>query len=454
MSAAGPFEGRTSFDRPQAWEDHTSKIPVVIIGAGPAGLTAALELLRRSPDHLPIVVEALDQVGGLARTVRHRGNGLDIGGHRFFSKVDWVMDWWREILPVPDAMRDYRPGADPSDNLDRADALAAAAPQRALLVRPRLSRILYLRKFFDYPISLSARTIANLGALRVARIGASYAKARLMPVRPERNLEDFFVNRFGRRLYETFFRDYTEKVWGVKCTEISPEWGAQRIKGLSISKAIAHALRRAFHRGPGDVAQKGTETSLIEKFLYPKYGPGQMWEVVAEQVRERGALIHLSTTLVALRRNDRRIVAVVCEDAGGAPREIRCDAVISTMPIKDLAAALDPPPPQDVAAVASGLCYRDFITIGVLLARLRPSKYVRRGRANNLFPDTWVYVQEPDVLVGRLQIFNNWSPAMVADAERIWIGLEYFCNEGDALWSRSDDELQRLARRELVALHL
>ena len=429
-----------------------SALPVVIVGAGPAGLTAALELLRRSPAERPIVVEALDQVGGLARTVRHNGNGLDIGGHRFFSKVAWVTNWWREILPLSSAMEAYRPGHDPSDNLRAADALAAAEPAQALLVRPRLSRILYLRKFFDYPISLSARTLRNLGAPRVARIVASYVRTRIAPVRPERNLEDFFVNRFGRRLYETFFRDYTEKVWGVRCRDISPEWGAQRIKGLSIAKAARHALRTTLGRSSRDLAQRGTETSLIERFLYPKHGPGQMWECVAERVRAAGGEILLSTCLCRVERSGARVRSVTCEGPGGERREIACRALVSTMPIKDLARALDPAPPGDVAAVANGLCYRDFITIGVLLARLRPSGFVRSGFANNLVPDTWIYVQEPDVRMGRLQVFNNWSPSMVADPDRIWLGLEYFCTEGDDLWSMDDDALRQLARRELVEL--
>jgi protoporphyrinogen oxidase len=428
---------------------------LLVIGAGPAGLTAALELQRRASDWRPIVIEALDQVGGLARTVRHNGNRMDIGGHRFFSKVDWVMDWWREILPVGPGMDEFAPAADPSANLDRADALAASAPERSLLVRPRLSRILHWRKFFDYPITLSASTLANLGPARILRVLASYARARLFPVRPEKNLEDFFINRFGRHLYETFFKDYTEKVWGVDCREISPDWGAQRVKGLSITRAVGHALRKLAKSGAGDLAQKEVETSLIEKFLYPKRGPGQMWEVVAEMIAARGGEIRLGTRLVGLRREGDRLSAAVVESAATATREaIACDAVISTMPIKDLAAALDPPPPPEVLEIASGLAYRDFITVGVLLARLTPSAQVRRGFDNNLVPDTWIYIQESDVRVGRLQIFNNWSPGLVADPKRIWIGLEYFCSEGDELWQRSEDELKALARSEIVKLGL
>jgi protoporphyrinogen oxidase len=418
-------------------------------------LTAALELLRRSGEFTLVVVEALDQVGGLARTVRHHGNRMDIGGHRFFSKVDWVMDWWRDILPIPAEMATFVPMRDPSASLDVADALAARAPEKSLLLRPRLSRIYHLRKFFDYPISLSARTLRSLGPARIVKTGFSYARASLFPISPEKNLEDFLINRFGRHLYLTFFKDYTEKVWGVQCAEISPEWGAQRIKGLSITRAIAHALRKMTKGISGDVGQKNVETSLIEKFLYPKFGPGQMWETVAASVGALGGTVLLSTKLVELIQSGDRIVGAVCQNAGtGERHEIACDAVISSMPIKDFALALRPSPPADVLDIATGLAYRDFITVGVLLAKLRPNAHVRRGFANNMFPDTWIYIQESDVKVGRVQIFNNWSPEMVADKAKIWIGLEYFCSEGDDLWRRSEEDLASLAIHELARLDL
>ncbi len=413
---------------------------VVIIGAGPAGLTAALELLRVSGMQ-PIVLESLDDVGGISRTINHRGNRMDIGGHRFFSKSDWVMDWWRTILPLA-----------PQEAADGMSVMPDG--DRHFLVRPRLSRIYFLRKFFDYPISLSAGTMRNLGVRRLARIGFSYLYASVCQRKPERNLEDFFINRFGGELYRTFFRDYTEKVWGVPCGEISPEWGAQRIKGLSVRKAIGHALRKVLRGSSSGVAQKGVNTSLIERFLYPKYGPGQMWQVVAEMVREAGGEIRHGLTVTELRQEAGQVVAVIAEDREGRTVELACDFVISTMAVRDLILGLSPPAPDQVREVAAGLCYRDFITVGVLVRRLQPSRGSLPGHPANLIPDTWVYIQEPDVRLGRLQIFNNWSPAMVSDPATVWLGLEYFCQEGDDLWRLSDEEMGRFAIAELARIDL
>lgn len=413
---------------------------VIIIGAGPAGLTAALELLRRS-DFQPVVLEALDDVGGISRTINYKGNRMDIGGHRFFSKSDWVMDWWREILPVVS-----KPGT------DRPEDLVGHVPseERVMLLRPRLSRIYFLRKFFDYPVSLSAQTMKNLGPLRLARIGLSYVVASIFQRKPERNLEDFFINRFGGELYRTFFKDYTEKVWGVPCRDINPEWGAQRIKGLSVTRALVHAAGKLFAGKGEGIAQKGTSTSLIERFLYPKYGPGQMWQVVAEMVRARGGQVLHGYRVRRLLIENGRVVAVEAEpSAGGEARRFDCGHVISTMPVRDLVLGMDPPAPEAVRRVAEGLMYRDFITIGVLVKRLRRSKYTPPGAKGNLVPDTWIYIQEPDVKIGRLQIFNNWSPALVKDPDTVWLGLEYFCNEGDDLWRMDDASLGRLAIEEL-----
>lgn len=421
----------------------TAKTPrVIIIGAGPAGLTAALELCRKS-DIRPIVLEALEEVGGLSRTVEFRGNRMDIGGHRFFSKSDWVMDWWREILPpaVPP------PGTAPVNYVP--------AEERVMLLRSRLSRIYFLRRFFDYPISLSAQTMKNLGIWRLVKIGISYARANFFPRHPERNLEDFFVNRFGGELYQTFFKDYTEKVWGVPCREISPEWGAQRIKGLSVWRALVHAAKKMMSGNKGGVAQKKTETSLIEKFLYPKYGPGQMWHVVTEQIKQAGGEIRHHAVVCGIEYDAGRIRTVCFRDQRTDEiHTLPCDHVISTMPVKDLFASLQPQPPEAVRSVAEGLMYRDFITVGVLARKLRKSRYTPPDSNCNLLPDNWIYIQEPDVQVGRLQIFNNWSPALVKDPDTVWLGMEYFCQEGNALWQLSDADMGKLAVAELEKISL
>ena len=427
--------------------------PTIIIGAGPAGLTAALELVRHG-QHNIIVLESLDDVGGLARTINHHGNRMDIGGHRFFSKSNWVMDWWRQIIPVPREVEAFQPINEPSQDLAEADRLAQQTPEHSMLVRPRLSRIYYLRKFFDYPISLSQRTLFNLGMARTLKIGLSYLAVRLHPIQPEKNLEDFLINRFGRTLYHTFFKEYTEKVWGVQCQQISPEWGAQRIKGLSITKALVHAIRKVFNRLRNDVAQKEVETSLIERFLYPKYGPGQMWQTVARQVTDAGVKIIKSAKVTGIRLEGSRVVAVSYTDQTGQSIEVGADCVISSMPIKDLIQAFSPAPPVDILKIANGLCYRDFITIGMLVKKLRPTNYIRAGFSNNLVPDTWIYIQEPGVKIGRLQIFNNWSPGLVSDSDLIWLGLEYFCTEGDELWEMSELDLRKLACDEMSQLDL
>lgn len=437
----------------------------LIIGAGPAGLTAAYELLDRT-DVLPIVVEATGDIGGISRTVCHRGNRMDIGGHRFFSKSDRVMQWWLNILP--------RQGAPARDDLELGRAVEQAttvrqrplrspmaitrpAPNperedRVMLARSRLSRILFLRKFFDYPITLSRRTVANLGWRRMARIGASYIHARLFLPRPVVTLEDFFIRQFGRELYETFFRDYTAKVWGRPCREIPADWGAQRVKGLSLSKAVGHALQRLTRRTP-DGDQKGVETSLIESFLYPKFGPGQLWETVAAQVREQGGQLYLHTQAEKLLTAGKRVTGLkVIDTRSGERRMIAADYVLSSMPIRDLVAGFAEPPPDAVRRTATALPYRDFITVGVLARRLRLANDTTRPTLNGLVPDNWIYIQEPDVRVGRLQIFNNWSPYLVADPDTVWLGMEYFCNEGDALWRQPDDAFARLAVAELAQI--
>jgi protoporphyrinogen oxidase len=419
----------------------------VIAGAGPAGLTAALELLRRT-DITPIVIEADPQVGGISKTINYRGNRMDLGGHRFFSKSAWVMRWWQEILPVAaaetqqtGALRVHYQGQ--SHELT-PESVAPASSDAVMLVRKRLSRIFYRRRFFDYPLTLNASTVRNLGFVEAIRIGLSYGRAHLNPRTPEKSLEDFLINRFGNRLYRTFFKDYTEKVWGVPCDGISAEWGAQRIKGLSLAKAFAHALKSPF-RNSSDTAQNGTETSLIERFLYPKFGPGQMWEEVARRVAMLRGAVHLRQRVVSLEHVADKIVSVdVFDEISGAVRRIACDHFISTMPVRDLVAMLRPEDSR-VAQIAANLPYRSFMTAGLLLRSMR-------GRPTP--SDNWVYIQEPDVRIGRLQIFNNWSPALVADPNTVWLGLEYFCDQGDDLWAMGDEEFLNFAGGELEKIGL
>jgi protoporphyrinogen oxidase len=424
----------------------------IIIGAGPAGLTAAHELLTRTGIR-PIVLEKGDYLGGLCRTVNYKGNRMDIGGHRFFSKSDRVMDWWLKILPL--VTNGQGPAAIKYHQMERrvspSESLKNGSGDRVMILRPRKSRIYFLRRFFDYPIRLSKDTLLKLGLWRTLRIAASYLRSALFPLREEKTLEEFFVNRFGRELYLTFFKSYTEKVWGVPCTQISAEWGAQRIKGLSIWSTLMHALRKTSRNGAKDISQKDTETSLIEQFLYPKFGPGQMWEEVARQVREMGGEIHTGLNVTGLRTKNWTVSGVEAVHAEtGERRVFEGDYFFSTAPVKELIRALDVPPPGNVREVSEGLVYRDFITVGLLVRSLKIHEETPQGK--KLIADNWIYVQEPDVLIGRLQIFNNWSPHMVADPNTVWLGLEYFCNESDEIWSLPKEKMAELAKQELIKI--
>ncbi len=433
------------------------KKSAVIVGAGPAGLTTALELLRRS-DITPQVFEFDTQVGGISKTVVYRGNRMDLGGHRFFSKSDWVMRWWQEILPIAPGQTEFSADRRLTYQGQSRDivpaALAPASSDAVMLVRRRLSRIFYRRRFFDYPLKLNTNTLTNMGLLETLRIGLSYGQSQMIKRSPENSLEDFFVNRFGDRLYRTFFKDYTEKVWGVPCEEIAAEWGAQRIKGLSVTRAVAHALTSPF-RSSADTSQKQTETSLIERFLYPKLGPGQMWEEVARQIGLRGGAIHLRHRIVGIERNGSAITAVTVRDeVSGESRRVPCDYLISTMPVRDLTAMLQPDD-DAVIRVADRLPYRDFMTVGLLVKRMNTTGV--KGAAtskNGMPPDNWIYVQEPDVKIGRLQVFNNWSPALVSNPDTIWLGLEYFCREGDEHWSMENGRFIDFAAAELEKIGL
>jgi protoporphyrinogen oxidase len=416
----------------------------IIIGAGPAGLTAAYELLTRTQIK-PIVLEKGACMGGISRTVNYRGNRIDIGGHRFFSKSDRVMEWWLKMLPLEASAEG--PAAIRYHGMETEVTPSAAGPDPAaadsvMLLRGRKSRIYYLRRFFDYPISLSKNTLLNLGLWRTLKIGVSYVHSALFPIKNEKTLEQFFINRFGRELYGTFFKSYTEKVWGVPCDKISAEWGAQRIKGLSIWATLTHAVKKVFKSGGGDIGQKSTETSLIEQFMYPKFGPGQMWDEVARRVKEMGGEIHTGCKAERLITDGWRVKALE------TPQGIfEGDYFFSTAPVQEIMRAFDVAPPKNVLEVSDGLVYRDFITVGLLLRSLRIHDHTPQGE--QLVRDNWIYIQEPDVQIGRLQIFNNWSPFMVADSANVWLGLEYFCNDTDEIWKLSDAQMVALAMEEL-----
>lgn len=443
-----------------------SQKTAIIIGAGPAGLTAAYELLDKT-DIKPIIYEMTEDIGGISKTVHYKGNRIDIGGHRFFSKNDRVMEWWQNIMPLQGA-----PAKDDSV-LDRKVPLATECKKRGIkqkesikisapdpenedkvmLNRGRLSRIYFLRKFFNYPITLNSNTIMNLGALRMIKIGLSYVKIAISPIKDEKTLEDFYINRFGRELYSTFFDDYNVKLWGVPCSEIAPDFGAQRVKGLSITKVITHAVKSKFSKD-SSIEQKKVETSLIEQFMYPKFGPGQIWEEVARIITENGGEIHFNHEAVGIKHNGENVKEIKVKDHSTSEiKTIEGDYFFSTMPVKDLINSIEDVP-SDVHEIANGLLYRDFITVGLLLEKLKIKNETKQKTINDIVPDNWIYIQERDVKLGRLQIFNNWSPYLLEDDSKSWIGLEYFCSEGDELWNASDDEFTSFAVDELAKIDI
>ncbi|MBP7508618.1 MAG: NAD(P)/FAD-dependent oxidoreductase [Prolixibacteraceae bacterium] len=435
------------------------KETALIIGAGPAGLTAAYELITKT-DILPIIIEKTSDVGGISKTIVHNGNRIDIGGHRFFSKSYVVMNWWQNILPLQGSNSNdekvidvyYRKsksriklnpqGPDP----DKTD--------RVMLIRNRVSRVFYLKKFFDYPITINSTTLFNLGFFRIFKIGFSYLWIKVHPVKNIQSLEDFFISRFGKELYKTFFKDYTEKVWGVPCTEIPADWGAQRIKELSVTKALKHALRSLW-RKQSSIEQKDTETSLIENFMYPKLGPGQMWETVLETIEKKGGKIIRNAEVTELTLNGKQISQIGYIDQKTQEKHLLTgDYFFSSMPVKDLIHSFTNKVPNEVRKVSEGLMYRDFITVGLLLTKLKIKNKTGIKVLNDLIPDCWIYIQEHNVKVGRLQVFNNWSPYLLKDPGKVWIGLEYFCNEGDSLWEMEDNEFITFAINELHSIEI
>lgn len=427
------------------------KKTVLIVGAGPAGLTAAYELLRQGQDkYRVIVIDESTQVGGLSKTIFYKGNRIDLGGHRFFSKSAAVNALWEEILPMQGS-----PSWD-DIKLERSIPLSPNGPDPektdlVMLHRNRISRIYFLRKFFDYPISIKFQTFANMGLRRTVRSGFGYL-ASCIHKRPVNSLEDFYINRFGRPLYSMFFEGYTEKLWGVHPSKIAPDWGAQRVKELSLMGALINAITKPFRKADAKV-----ETSLIESFAYPKHGPGHLWETMADLVREMGGEIRLQTRFISAERDgsdrDAPIVSADVEDiASGARITIPCEVLVSSMPVCDLYAGV-PNLDEDARAAALALPYRDFMTVGLLVNRLAISNQTALKTIGNIVPDCWIYIQENDVKIGRLQIFNNWSPYMLKDPEHtVWLGLEFFCREGDDMWTMSDADFTKLAKDELVKI--
>ncbi len=424
----------------------------VIIGAGPAGLTAAYELIKNT-DIKPIVFEASNDIGGISKTVNYKGNRIDIGGHRFFSKSDVVMKWWNDILPIEDTpiskefILKYRgqesalkgsKGPDPKKTDD------------VMLVRSRLSRIYYGRKFYNYPISLSKETISNLGFKKIVKIGFGYLATKFHKV-DESNLEGFYVNRFGRELYNTFFASYTEKLWGVPPKEIDSSWGAQRVKGLSISKVLLNAIKP---KKKADIAQKNVETSLIESFLYPKLGPGHMWETVAKLVEKGGGEVVKNHVITKIHAKQGKIVAVdVLDTKTQKTKKITGDYFFSTMPVSELVASIDGVDvSKNIQKIAAGLPFRDFITVGILANELKIKNQTERKTKNDIVPDNWIYIQEPDVRVCRLQVFNNWSPYLIKDPSKVWVGMEYVVSEKDDIWQMSDKDMAQFGVDELAKI--
>lgn len=430
--------------------DSNHKI-AVIAGAGPAGLTAAYELLKQTDIH-PIVLEATDAIGGISQTVAYNGNRMDIGGHRFFSKSEEVMNWWKTVMPIQ--------GKASKDDIllhTEEKKLLAGGPDpekedRVLLLRRRVSRIFFLRKFFDYPISMKKDTFLNMGFANTMRAGFGYLWSCVHKL-PETSLENFYINRFGRPLYEMFFEGYTEKVWGIHPSKLGADWGSQRVKGLSIRSVLKDMFRKALGLKKDN---QHTETSLIEQFIYPKYGPGQLWETIASDIQAMGGELFLQYEVVGVKVENREVREVLARTADGQTKTFACDYFLSTMPIKDLIPAITGIAiPKAVSDIAQSLPYRDFITVGLCVNKMRIRNHTHIPTINNRVPDTWIYIQERDVHIGRLQVFNNWSPYLVKDYEHtMWIGLEYFCTEGDRFWEMPKEQFIQMAIDELVKIDI
>ncbi len=402
---------------------------VIIIGAGPAGLSCAYYLLKHS-DIKPVILEESPYIGGIARTYNHNGNRMDLGGHRFFTKNDEVLEFWNEIFPIDSTITQY----EKDEN------------NKNFLKRKRYSRIYFNKKFFDYPITLKPATFLNMGLYNVLKSGFGYLYSKIFQ-REEKSLEDFYINRFGRPLYEMFFEQYTQKVWGLHPSKISPDWGKQRVKGISLTEVLKNAVFNILKK------EHKVETSLIEEFLYPPKGPGQFYEELAEKIEKMGGIIYKSNCVYNFSVKNNRIISLKAKDENGNTYDYECDTVFSSMPVKDLILSVNEISDNKVINAAKNLCYRDFITIGLLVKKLKIKNNTKIKTIQNIVPDCWIYIQEKNVKIGRLQIFNNWSPYMVKDnINTVFLGLEYFCNEGDSLWNMSEKDFTDMAVNELCEI--
>ena len=419
----------------------------LIIGAGPAGLTAAYELLTKSKDIEVVVFEESDCFGGISKTVNYKGNRMDMGGHRFFSKIPEVNAWWDHMLPMQ--------GHPTYDDiiLHRPMPVAEGGPDpekedRVMLTRHRVSRILFDTKFYDYPISLKPETFKNFGLLTTLKVGFSYLGSMFHKL-PEDNLENFYINCFGRKLYSMFFEYYTENLWGRHPSEIDASWGAQRTKGLSIMGILKDFFGKLFK-----VKNRKVNTSLIEEFKYPKLGPGQLWDVTAAEVEKLGGTIIKNAKVTRVHKNANNVLTSLTYEKDGQELTMEGDYFISSMPVRDLVGGMNDVP-ADAARIAAGLPYRDYMTLGVLVPKINLVNKTNIRTLNNIVPDCWVYVQDRNVKLGRFQIYNNWSPYMIKDLEHtVWIGLEYFVNEGDEYWNMTEEEFAKIGVSEMIKLGL
>lgn len=406
MTAASDIRPSASQPAPSQAVARDTTGEVLIIGAGPAGLTAAVEFVRAGRK-VTVVESDPHYVGGIARTVQYKEFRLDIGGHRFYSKIEEIENWWKEILPDD------------------------------FIEVPRKSRIYYRRKFLDYPLrAMDAYHKLGFWFSFTAVLWHLYRK--VLPLRPEVSFRDWVTNRFGDKLFHTFFESYTEKVWGIKCTEISADWAAQRIQGLSIPRILLRAIAPNGFGGRSGASLK----TLIDKFHYPRLGCGMVWEKAREIVQQAGNRVDMDRTVTAIHMREGRVVGIRCRDRAGSNHEYPCSSLVSSMPLRELVEVMDPPAPAEVREAAAKLRYRDFITVGLLVKR------------ENCFPDNWIYIHDPEVKLGRIQNFRNWSPEMVPKSGVSFLGLEYFCFEGDGLWTSKDEDLIELGRREIDKIGL